>query len=121
MKYSFVKYSSEKRDKQMFWFNQLDNGCNKNNGPMYQNDSVIGHVEHVEMCDALRWDGTCDHLNARCMMLDNFNSILYPNILFFFLWCKIHHKTNSLLDQQNTPERSTSHSTASLTGHNQFE
>ena len=111
MKYSFVKYSSEKRDKQMFLFNQLDNRCNKNDGTVHQNDSVNWHVE---MCDALRWDGTYDLLNADawCLMT---STQFCTQTFYFFLCRKIHRKTNLLLDQQNTPERSTSHSTASLT------
>ena len=57
---------SDKWDEQTFLFSDSDTECNKNDGLFYQEDSMnfCNDTDRVEMCDALRWDGTWDQWNA---------------------------------------------------------
>ena len=57
--------SSDEWNEQTFLFGHSDTECNKNDGPLYQDDSInfCKDIDRVEMSDALRWDGTCKQWN----------------------------------------------------------
>lgn len=58
--------SSDKWDQQTFWFYHSDTECNRNDGPVYQDNflNFCNDIDHMEISDALKWDGTCDQQNA---------------------------------------------------------
>ena len=53
--------------KKTFLFGHSDTECNKNDGPMFQDDSmnICNDIDCVEMSDdVLKWEWTCDQWNA---------------------------------------------------------